>query len=199
MSKIFIFQAIQFSQTVLIQTIQFSISMVFVYTQLNVKTVLFQTIQLSIITVSMSKTVLFQTIQFSISTQFSSIWPIDRTISGATTSGQSGSGSDGNEGVLCIPQSSSITGASPSDCLESYLEHKNILEGVLALCIEAVSVFYSPSWLGNVGGERKTMRKKRVGRENGRDEKKKGKEREIRKRKIEKMYKWLKPERMKHY
>ena len=30
--------------------------------------------------VSMSKTVLFQTIQFSISTQFSSIWPIDRTL-----------------------------------------------------------------------------------------------------------------------
>ena len=28
--------------------------------------------------------------------------------------------SDGNEGVLCIPQSSSITGASSSDCLVSY-------------------------------------------------------------------------------
>ena len=32
----------------------------------------------------MLKSVLFQTIQFSISTQFSSIWPIDRTLSGAT-------------------------------------------------------------------------------------------------------------------
>ena len=31
------------------------------------------------------KTVIFQTIQFSISTQFSSIWPIDRILSGATT------------------------------------------------------------------------------------------------------------------
>ena len=31
----------------------------------------------------MSKTVLFQTIRFSISTQFSSIWPIDRALSGA--------------------------------------------------------------------------------------------------------------------
>ena len=30
-------------------------------------------------------TVLFQTIKFSISTQFSSIWPIDRTISDATS------------------------------------------------------------------------------------------------------------------
>ena len=48
LSKTFLFQAIQFSQTVLIQTIQFSI--VFVYTQLNVKTVLFQAIQFSIST-----------------------------------------------------------------------------------------------------------------------------------------------------
>ena len=36
-----LFQAIQFSQTVLIQPIQFSISIGFVYTQLNVKMVLF--------------------------------------------------------------------------------------------------------------------------------------------------------------
>ena len=50
----------------------------------------------------MSKTVLFQTIQFSISTQFSSIWPIDRILSGATTLGQGELGSDGNEVVLCI-------------------------------------------------------------------------------------------------
>ena len=56
------FQAIQFCRTV-----QLSVSVVFVYTQLNVKTVL------------------FQTIQFSISTHFSSIWPIDRTLSGTNT------------------------------------------------------------------------------------------------------------------
>ena len=37
------------------------------------------------------------------SMQFSSIWPIDRTLSGATTQGQSGPGSNGNEEVLCIP------------------------------------------------------------------------------------------------
>ena len=36
-----LFQAIQFIQTVLIQPIQFSISIDFVYTQLNVKTVLY--------------------------------------------------------------------------------------------------------------------------------------------------------------
>ena len=73
----------------------------FVHTQLNVKTVL------------------FQAVQFSISTQFSSIWPIDRTLSGATTPGQSGPWSDSKDGVLRIPQSSCITGASPSDCLVS--------------------------------------------------------------------------------
>ena len=55
--------------------------------------------------------------------QFSSIWPIDRTLSGATTPGQSGSGSVGIEGVLHIPQSSSITGTSPTDCLVLYLGH----------------------------------------------------------------------------
>ena len=71
----------------------------------------------------MSKTVLFQTIQFSISTQFSSIWPIDSTLSGATTLGQSEPGSDGNEGVLRILQSSSITRTSPSNCFVSNSEH----------------------------------------------------------------------------
>ena len=63
MSKTFLFQAIQFSQTVLIQIIQFSISM-----------------------------------------QSSSIQPIDRALSGATVPGQSGSGGDGSEVVLHIPQ-----------------------------------------------------------------------------------------------
>ena len=87
------------------QTIHFSISIVFLYKQLNVKTVL------------------FQGILFRISTQFNSIWPIDRTLLGATSSGQSGLGSDGNEGVLHIPQSSGITCTSPSDCLMSYLGH----------------------------------------------------------------------------
>ena len=52
--------------------------------------------------------------------QFSSIWPIDRTLSGATTPGQSGPGSDGSEEVLHIPQ---IIGTSPSDYLVSYLGH----------------------------------------------------------------------------
>ena len=84
MSKTFLFQAIRFSQTVLIQTIQFSISM---------------------------QLVLFN------------------PLIGATILGQSGPGINGNEVVLWIPQSSSITGTSPSDCLLSYTGHS--LVGVL--------------------------------------------------------------------
>ena len=67
--------------------------------------------------------VLFQTIQFSVSTQFSSIYPIDRTLSGANTPDQSGPGSDVNEGVLRFPQSFNIIGALASDCLVSYPRH----------------------------------------------------------------------------
>ena len=52
----------------------------------------------------------------------SSIWPIDRTLSGATPSGQSEPESDGNERVLCICQSPR-TGASPSDYFVSYPGH----------------------------------------------------------------------------
>ena len=68
------------SKTLLFQTIQFSISMQFKckYKVYLWKTFLFQAIQFS-------QKVLMQIIQFSISTQFNSIWPIDRTLSGATT------------------------------------------------------------------------------------------------------------------
>ena len=83
----------------------------------------------------MSKQSYFKQITFNIRTQFSSIWPIDRNLSGATTLGQSGPGSDGNEGVLCIPRT------SPSDHLVSYPGH--LLGRRLPLCREAVSVFYS--------------------------------------------------------
>ena len=121
--KIFLFQAIHFWQLFLIQSIQFSTSIVFVHTQLNVKTVLLLKNHFSVSSVLMSKTILFLTVQFCISAQFSSICPIDRTLSGATTPGQSRPGSDGNEGLHCIPQSPTITGMSPSDCLVSYPGH----------------------------------------------------------------------------
>ena len=95
------------------------------------------------------KTVLFQAIQFSISTQLTSIWSIDRTLSGATTQDQNGPGSDSSEGVFHIPQTSSTIGTSPSDCLVSYRCW------VLPLCWEAVGVFYCPSRLGEIRPKKK--------------------------------------------
>ena len=83
-----------------------------------------------------NQTVLFLTIQFSISHLFAlrlkvnSIWPTDRTLSGATILGQSRPGSNGNKEVFHIPQSSCITVGSPSDCLVSYPRY-------------SVEVFYS--------------------------------------------------------
>ena len=47
----------------------------------------------------------------------------------ATTPSHYWPGSDGNEGVLRIPQSSSITGTSPSDCLVSYIGHSFFVGG----------------------------------------------------------------------
>ena len=85
------------------------------------------------------KTVQFQTIQFSISTQFSSIRPIYRTLPGAIIPRPR---SDGDEGVLRIPQSSSITGTPPSDCLVSYQDTR--WTGILPICRGAVGVFLCP-------------------------------------------------------
>ena len=92
------------------------------------------------------QSVLFQTNQFNTSHLFahnsmsnSSIWPIDRTPSCVTTLGQSEPGSDGNERVLHIPQSSSITEAVPFDSLVSYPGH-SWGWGVLPFCRDAVGV-----------------------------------------------------------
>ena len=57
---------------------------------------------------------------------------------------QSEHGSDGNDGVHHIPLRSSITGASPSNCLVSYW---TLVEEVLPLFRDAVGVFCSPSRL----------------------------------------------------
>ena len=70
----------------------------------------------------------------------SSIWPLERTLSGTTTPGQSGPENDLNEGLLHISQSSSITGTSPL-IVSCYIQNTH--------CREAVGVFYSPSQLGN--------------------------------------------------
>ena len=68
--------------------------------------------------------------------------PYIGSLSNATTLGQSGHGSGGNEEVLRIP----VT--SPSDSLVSYPGHL-LWMGVLPLYREVVSVFYSPSRLDN--------------------------------------------------
>ena len=52
-----------------------------------------------------------------------SIGLIDWILTGVTSPGQSGLGSNGNEGVLQILQSSRITEASPSDILMLYPGH----------------------------------------------------------------------------
>ena len=69
--------------------------------------------------------------------------------SGATTPGESGPRSNGNERVLCIPQSSSITGAAPSDCLVSYPGY--LVEGGSYLSAEMQSVYSTApaNWADN--------------------------------------------------
>ena len=77
-----------------------------------------------------------------------SIWPTDRILSGATTPSQSGPQSNGKEGVLRIPESYSITRASPSNCLVSYAGHPLAERGSDLICRDAVGVFYCPNRLG---------------------------------------------------
>ena len=110
--------------------IQSCINIVFVYKQLNVKTVL------------------FQTIQFSISTQFSSVWPIDRTLSGATTLDQWTWEQCQWRGILHSPKLQHYWNLT----IRLFSVISRILiggRGVLPLCKEAVGVFYSPIQLGN--------------------------------------------------
>ena len=76
----------------------------------------------------------------------SSFCHIDRSLLGATTPGQSEPGSDVNEGILCISQSTTITGAPQSDCLVSYQDTDWRWE--VPFSRDAVSVFYSHSRLG---------------------------------------------------
>ena len=109
-----------------------SIKQSFVYIPLNDQRVPFQTIQFRINTIFCLHTVKYENNSISnnsvehkykVYMSNSSIWHIDRPLSGATAPGQSGPESNGREGVLHIPQSSSITEASPSDSWVSYLGH----------------------------------------------------------------------------
>ena len=54
-----------------------------------------------------------------------SIWPIDDTLTGTTTPGQSGHGSRGNEQVLHVSQSSR-TGASPSNVVYGHTQDTHL-------------------------------------------------------------------------
>ena len=91
----------------------------------------------------MSK-LLFQTIQFSINKQFSSTGPIDRTLSDASITGPTEHENNDNKEQLRVPQSSSISGASSSDCLVSYPGHS------FERSWDAVGVFGSSSRLGQM-------------------------------------------------
>ena len=67
------------------------------------------------------------------------------TLSGATTPGQSGPGNEDCEGVLFIPQISSITGASPSDCTVTYLG-QSFEESYLSADVQSVYSTVSADW-----------------------------------------------------
>ena len=73
----------------------------------------------------------------------SSIWPIYKILSSATTLGQSGPRNNVNEGVLHIPQRSRI-GALPSDSLVSYPGHSSA-ESYLTVEIQLV-YFIAPAF-----------------------------------------------------
>ena len=100
-------------------------------------------------TVYLSKTFLFQAIQFSqiaLTQTIHFCMRIDRALLGATIPGQCGPGSNVKEGVLHIPQSCSITGNSPSDCLVSYPGHL-LVWGSLQSCSRSI---LQPRQLGNI-------------------------------------------------
>ena len=105
--KLILLRTVKWFQVLLCITNHSIKPQLFLYTQLNDQKVLFLTIQFSMITLDVK--------QFYL--------PIDRTLSGATTPGQSGPGSEDNEGALRILQSSSITGESLSNCLMSSRGH----------------------------------------------------------------------------
>ena len=76
----------------------------------------------------------------------STIWPIDRTLSGASTQDQSGPRSNGNEEVLYIPQNSQ-NGAFPSDGIMSYPEHSLGDLTPIQRCSQSISTVPPPFWI----------------------------------------------------
>ena len=95
-----------------------------------------------------AQTILFQTILFSISRQFSSIWSIDMTQTGATTLGYSGPWSDGIKRVLRIPQK--LQYYWTLNIVSFGIINRTLVGGVLTLCRDALGVLYSSRRLGQV-------------------------------------------------
>ena len=88
----------------------------------------------------------------------SSIWPIDRTLSGATIPGQNGPGSECNEGVLSISQSSSQLGqCKKGRKLQIYFYFK-------VFYLKAISMVFSRESIYNPKKKnKKTMNKEKTG------------------------------------
>ena len=59
---------------------------------------------------------------------------------------QSGPGSNGNEEVLCISQSSSITEASPSNCFVSYIQDTRLGESYPSAEMQSVYSAAPSDW-----------------------------------------------------
>ena len=95
------------------------------------------------------------------------------TLLGATTPGQSEPGSDSNEGILCIPQS------SLSDCLASYKRHS--LGGCLTPLQGCSRYILQPHPTGE---------KKRKGKKKKKQAKEERKKKERWKRKLVRKEKW---------
>ena len=119
------------------------------------------------------QTVLFWTIHFSISTQFSSIWPIERTLSGAITQGPEWTWEQWQwRGTPHSPKLQqywdltiwlfSVISRTLIEEWGSYLSPemqlvhytapaewatRTLVGGVLPFCRDAVGALYSPSWL----------------------------------------------------
>ena len=72
---------------------------------------------------------------------------IDWTLSGATSQGQSGPRSEGNEGVFCIPPISSF--ARALDCLVSYPEH-SLGESYSTVEMQSVNSTAPADWAKNL-------------------------------------------------
>ena len=75
-----------------------------------------------------------------------SIWPINGTRTGANTPGQNEAGSNCNERVRYIPQSSK-TETSPTDCLVSYPEQSLVEGSYLSAEMQSVYSTAPADWI----------------------------------------------------